>query len=81
MVLRDLVAHAAGAGVQEEPHRLGFVQGDFDEVVARAKAAQLQRPVSEVDGRIEPFLRGEFPQGFHPWAGGGLNRGIVAAGG
>jgi hypothetical protein len=32
--LRDLVADAAGAGVQEHPDPILLVEADFDEVVA-----------------------------------------------
>ena len=37
----ELVANAAGAGVQDQPHRIGLIQTDFQEVVARSERAKL----------------------------------------
>ena len=41
VVLGDLVADAARTGVQEQPDAVVLVEGDLDEVVARAQRAEL----------------------------------------
>lgn len=45
VLLRNLVTHAARAGVQEQPDAVFFVEAELDEVVAAAQAAQLLTPV------------------------------------
>src|SRR5262245_60704526 len=45
----DLVPHAARAAVEHEPHPIGLVQAHLDEVVARAKSAEVHHVVRVFD--------------------------------
>ena len=51
--LREFVADAARAGVQEQPHGVRLIRAHLDEVVARAQRSQLQLPVRGVLGGVE----------------------------
>jgi hypothetical protein len=46
VVLGDLVAHPARAGVQEQPHPVLLVHGQLDEVVPGPESAELQVPAA-----------------------------------
>lgn len=52
VLLRDLVPDTATARVQEQPHPVGFVQAQLDEVVSTSEGSELLSPlrgVGEVD--------------------------------
>ena len=79
VMLRDLVAHAARARVQEQPHPALFVGGHLDEVVARAEGAELQLPPARVRAGVEARLLRLGRQPFHPRARGGRQLLVGAA--
>jgi len=53
VALRDPVADAPRAGVQEQPDPVRLVGGDLDEVVAGTQRPELQRPVRDGRRRVE----------------------------
>ena len=66
--------------MQEQPHPVGLVDGDLDEVVAAAQRAELRLPPLLVPRRVEPGLLGEVRELLDPRHGGRHDLPVVVPG-